>query len=179
MKKEEQSKLTKFLNYIISRAFRDVVKNILITIAVIFAVVMVYFYAVDYSAKKIEESTGVNVLREIASGQANGNSQETEIKLSEINVSAFSEQETLKVMLEFSTLPDTVAFVKISGNGQTINESSSVAAGSHNFVLELGGNSYNSLFVYSVTVHDGAGNEKKVMGELKTPEKKNAKIAIG
>lgn len=179
MKKEEQSKLTRFLNYIISRAFRDVVKNILITLVVIFVVVMIYFYIVDYSAKKIEESMGVNVLRQVAGGQNNGNVQETKIKLSEINVSTFSEQENLKVTFEFSTLPDTVAFVKISGNGQTINESSSVMTGSHNFILDLGGNSYNSLFVYSVTVHDGAGNEKKVMGELKTPEKKNAKIAIG
>lgn len=178
MKKEEQSKLTKFLNYITSKAFRDVVKNIFVTLLVIGVVVLIYFYIVDYGAKKFEESTGVNVLREVA-GQANGNAQKIEIRLSEINVSTFSEQEKLKVMLKFSTQPDTVAFVKISGNGETINKSSSVMAGSHNFVLDLGDKSYNSLFVYSITVHDGAGNEKKIMGELRTPEKKNAKITIG
>ncbi len=136
MKKEGKSRLMKFLDYITSKTFRDVVRNLFYTVVFIGIVLLLYFVAVNYSAKKVKENTGVDILKElkpeapeaknlpeadqdIISGT--GQEVQLDIGLSDIFAEPYVENGQLKTKIIFATAINTNAYVKLSGNSKILN----------------------------------------------------------
>ncbi|MDP2749618.1 MAG: hypothetical protein Q8O89_02175 [Nanoarchaeota archaeon] len=170
MKKEEESKLKKFLDYITSKTFRDAIKNIIYTFAILAVVIAGYFAFINYGTKRVRDSTGVDVIKALETENSPA------IQLSEIDAIAFISEAKLRTKIAFSANIDTRATVRFTGNGRSITLSSPYPEKNHEFFFNLTDSDYSTLFVYTVTVKDDAGREQQVMGKIRMPEKPPEKI---